>query len=78
MPERCRSAISLGWYPGVPTPPADTSGLHTRCMLETVAHDEHIGKGLAQFDYQRFHWFTGDRRTYFTDISNEHAWEGQS
>jgi hypothetical protein len=78
MSDRCRSAISLGWYPGLITAPADTAGLHTRCSLDDGdGHQEHVGKGLAVYDYQRWHWFTGDRRTYETDISNEHAWEGQ-
>jgi len=44
-------------------------------MLEDDGHTTHIGKGLAQFDYQRWQWFTGDRRTYETDKTNEHAWE---
>lgn len=73
---RCRSAISMGWYPEVRTKQEDTRGLHTRCSLNTVpAHNEHIGKGLSQFDYQRWHWFDGDRRLYETDRTDEHAWE---
>jgi hypothetical protein len=44
-------------------------------MVEDGEHDEHSGKGLAEFDYQRWHWFTGDRRTYFTDRADDHAWE---
>jgi hypothetical protein len=72
---RCKSSISLGWYPGVPGLPHSTKGLYTRCMLEDDGHTEHVGKGLAQFDYQRWTWFTGDRRTYESDRSDERAWE---
>lgn len=72
---RCRSTISLGWYPEVRTSPAETHGLHTRCALEDAEHDKHVGKGLAEFDYQRWNWFTGDRRTYLSDRADERAWE---
>lgn len=73
---RCTVAISLGWYPGIRQSPATVPGIHTRCMLEDDdQHTEHIGKGLPQFDYQRFQWFTGDRRTYETDRTDVAAWE---
>jgi hypothetical protein len=72
---RCKNAISLGWYPELATPPANTPGLHTRCSLDDDGHTQHIGKGLPQFDYQRWNWFTGDRRTYETDRADERAWE---
>jgi len=72
---RCRAAISLGWYPERNTLPAETSGLHTRCMLDDDGHHGHQGKGLAQFDYQRWNWFTDDRRMYQTDRDDEYAWE---
>jgi hypothetical protein len=72
---RCGSAICLGWHPGVTTEPKDTVGLHTRCSLEDDGHREHVGKGLAQFDYQRWHWFPGDRRCYISDRTDDHAWE---
>lgn len=72
---RCRTAISLGWCPELRgIKPEDAPGIHTRCVLD-LDHDEHVGKGLPQFDYQRFHWFTGDRRTYFTDRTDDAAWE---
>jgi hypothetical protein len=44
-------------------------------MLEDDGHTRHIGKGLPQFDYQRWEWFTGDRRTYQTERTNNAAWE---
>jgi hypothetical protein len=77
MADRCRTAISLGWYPGVATVPADTAGLHTRCIGDANdGHTEHEGVGLPQFArYQRFHWFTGDRRCYETDRTDEVAWD---
>lgn len=76
MTDRCTTAISLGWYPhATAAVPAETRGLHTRCMLDADDHREHIGKGLAEFDYQRWHWFTGDRRCYQTDRTDEAAWE---
>jgi hypothetical protein len=65
----------MGWYPERTTIPAETPGLHTRCSLEDDGHKEHIGKGISQFDYQRWHWFTGDRRLYESDRTDDHAWE---
>jgi len=59
----------------VTTPPRDTRGLHTRCALLDDGHVEHIGKGMAEFDYQRWHWFSGDRREYTSDRSDTTAWE---
>jgi hypothetical protein len=44
-------------------------------MLEADGHQEHQGKGLAEFDYQRWHWFTGDRRAYETARTDDAAWE---
>lgn len=76
MTNRCRTAISLGWYPELAAPPENTSGIHTRCTRETDGHIDHEGVGLPQFaDYQRFHWFTGDRRCYETDRPDTEAWE---
>lgn len=49
--------------------------LHTRCMLEAHTDERHLGKGLAESDYQRVEWFAGDRREYETDRNDEHAWE---
>jgi hypothetical protein len=72
---RCPYAISLGWYPEVGTSPADSKGLHSRCLLEDDGHQKHEAKGLAEFDYQRWHWFTSDRRTYRTERTDDHAWE---
>lgn len=72
---RCPVAISMGWYPERSTSPPETRGLHTRCMLEADGHTEHQGKGLAEFDYQRWQWFTGDRRAYETDRTDDRAWE---
>ena len=72
---RCRSAIALGWYPGVPTSPGETPGLHTRCSLEDDGHTAHVGKGLAAYDYQTWHWFMGDRRSYETNRGDERAWQ---
>lgn len=74
---RCHNAISLGWFPERGTPPEQTEGLHTRCSLPDDGHREHVGKGLAEYDYQRWHWYTGDRRTYATEIDNDRAWEIQ-
>jgi len=72
---RCPYAISLGWHPAITTPPAQTAGLHSRCMLEPDGHTKHAAKGLAQFDYQRWYWFTNDRRTYTTERTDDAAWE---
>ena len=72
---RCATAISLGWYPELASLPSDTKGLHTRCMLDSDGHTHHIGKGLPQFDYQRWKWLSGDRRTYQTDRTDDAAWE---
>jgi hypothetical protein len=72
---RCPIAISLGWHPGVKTEPAETPGLHTRCMKEDDGHYEHGGHGLAQFEYQTLSWLNGDRRTYKTEREDIHAWE---
>lgn len=73
--DRCAIGISLGWHPGVPMAPSMTPGLHSRCMLEDDGHQEHTAKGLAQFVYQRWHWFSNDRRAYRTDRSDDAAWE---
>jgi hypothetical protein len=73
---RCTNALSLGWHTGVGTLPAETHGLHTRCSLDADdGHDEHIGMGLAEFEYQRWFWYTGDRRTYDSERDDERAWE---
>lgn len=63
--ERCPWAIKGG------------TTLTTRCMLPPhLDHSlEHIGRGLAEFDYQRWHWYAGDRREFRTDRTDEHAWE---
>jgi len=68
-------AISLGWYPEVVSSPSDTQGLHTRCMLDSDGHTRHIGRGLPEFEYQRWEWFSGDRRTYQTTRNDDMAWE---
>jgi hypothetical protein len=72
---RCHRAISLGWYPEVRTTQSETAGLHSRCLLDENDHIKHEAKGLAQFDYQRWFWFEGDRRAYDTDREDEYAWE---
>lgn len=52
--------------------------LTTRCM-EDDSHllDErnHVGKGLAEFPYQRIEWLPGDRREFITERDDEFAWE---
>jgi hypothetical protein len=72
---RCRSTIALGWYPEVGSTPEVTPGLHTRCSVQDEDHEMHEGKGLAEFDYQRWQWFSGDRRCYQSDREDVRAWE---
>lgn len=61
--DRCPWAIQLG-------------ALGTRCALDrghtTVLH---TGRGLAEFDYQRWSWLAGDHREFLTDRTDIHAWE---
>jgi hypothetical protein len=71
--QRCRSTITLGWP--LPKDLAATPGLHTRCHLDNDGHDRHEGKGLAEFDFQRWTWFSGDRRTYNCARTDDRAWE---
>jgi hypothetical protein len=53
--------------------------LTTRCMLAPhEGDDEHIGRGLAELDYQRWHWHAGNRREFLTDRTDEYAWEDRS
>jgi hypothetical protein len=60
---RCRWGIKFGT-------------LHTRCN-KAAGHEseQHIGRGLAAFPYQRIEWFAGDRREYQTDREDANAWE---
>lgn len=60
---RCRVAIKYG------------TTLTTRCFLHETGHKEHRGKGLAEFPYQEIVWLEGDRRTFLSDRTDEHAWE---
>lgn len=59
---RCRKAITLGT-------------ISTRCMEDAGQTHPHMGKGLAQFPYQRIEFFDGDRRIFETDRDDEYAWE---
>jgi hypothetical protein len=62
-PARCPWAIKFG------------TTLHTRCS-KAAGHpgEEHEGRGLAQFAYQRVSWLRGDRREYETTRDDAHAW----
>jgi hypothetical protein len=60
---RCRWAIKFG------------TTLTTRCGLPDGVHDQHRGKGLAEFPSQEIVWLDGDRRSFLTDRADEHAWE---
>lgn len=61
---RCRAAILYG------------TTLATRCMLPALpTHEEHVGKGLAEFPYQRIRFFDGDRRLILdSDREDEFSW----
>src|SRR5512143_260514 len=50
--------------------------LNTRCTKPALPlHDEHEGPGIAEFSYQRIHWYQGDRRQYQTTRMDPSAWE---
>lgn len=52
--------------------------LVTRCFLNPGHGNVHIGRGLAEFPYQKVSWYAGDRREFETDRDDEHAWEDDS
>lgn len=60
---RCHVAIKYG------------TTLTTRCRLKDTGHEQHRGKGLAEFPYQEIVWLAGDRRTFLSSRDDEFAWE---
>lgn len=49
--------------------------LHTRCKKPPDHIDNHVGRGLPEFEFQRIEWMAGDRREYMTERDDAHAWE---
>lgn len=52
--------------------------MNTRCeLLADHAGNEHIGPGFPEFEYQKIHWFGGDRREFMTEVDLPNAWEDE-